>query len=821
ALQAAPPSWSFQPRKVGQALVEGGWSIEYPLGEINASPEFSFSLQLVYLNNRESLGLFGSQWFCPQLESSLVPKGAGFLLWTMPSGGQVAFKPQPKRQDAFVSFDGQWRANRSGPRCEISNDVGWKFSYSKGRLDWVQSPTGRVLDFQWSGSLGLSVQIRDPATGARRILLGLGFGENKCVAVVQINGQSHQFGYIKDGPDDRLSGWVPPIGNPVRFLYLADSGILLRAETLVGKKVEDTAAFQCAFVPPFQGNKPSTEQNPKNYWLKSDPAFDYEYPSDPKIKDRLVADQVTAKAKTGLTLQVNQSTKRGIVTSKTGGAETKTYYYKAPGQKYDGKLRRVEADGQLKVEYRYDRKTGLMSESIDANGISTFFEYAKDWKPARAPLMEPKPVRVTRGSRIKNEVVAEFAYNDLGQVVVAKDIAGQVTKYSYTPRGELESVTGPDGTKTAFSYDAFGRRTSVARGDIKESVEFDDAGRVKSRVSPDGSRTAFSFNKQGQLASVARDGKSVVEFLHDSQGRIIGEKDPLGRIKKVERDIRGNLLSETAPNGAVTRYEYDPFNRRTAQIDGNGNKITFEYDSAGRLIKQTNPLGGKLTWTYDDKGRLLERNNGEQATKFTCDATGRLTGLDYGNGESLAYEYDKEGRLVSAATPDTHTDYFYDKLGRVEATHLHQGDEETLLHFSYNTRGQRIGLMVAGLVAAIPTDGYHTGKEARYEPIQQTDYTYDGSGRMASIVSNGQPIVTYAYDGAGRPAKKTFGNGMSVALSYDAAGRLARVSFSGGSVGGPLDLAYQWDPASQLTSRTWNGHTQLYTYDPSGQLLKV
>jgi len=109
----------------------------------------------------------------------------------------------------------------------------------------------------------------------------------------------------------------------------------------------------------------------------------------------------------------------------------------------------------------------------------------------------------------------------------------------------------PDGTKTSFAYDAFGRRTSVAQGDIKESVEFDDAGRVKARVSPDGSRTAFSFNKQGQLASVARDGKAVVEFLHDAQGRVTGEKDPLGRIKKVERDIRGNLVSETAPNGSV------------------------------------------------------------------------------------------------------------------------------------------------------------------------------------------------------------------------------------------------------------------------------
>ena len=92
---------------------------------------------------------------------------------------------------------------------------------------------------------------------------------------------------------------------------------------------------------------------------------------------------------------------------------------------------------------------------------------------------------------------------------------------------------------------------------------------------------------------------------------------------------------------------------------------------------------------------------------------------------------------------------------------------------------------------------------------------------MASIASNGQPIVTYRYDSAGRPILKTFGNGMSAALSYDSASRLARVTFSGGPLSSPLDLIYQWDSASQLTSRTWNGQTQQYSYDPSGQLLTV
>lgn len=57
-IHASPAAWTFSPSKVGRALHEGGWVVEYSLGQINASPEFSFSLQLIYRNNREQIGLF-------------------------------------------------------------------------------------------------------------------------------------------------------------------------------------------------------------------------------------------------------------------------------------------------------------------------------------------------------------------------------------------------------------------------------------------------------------------------------------------------------------------------------------------------------------------------------------------------------------------------------------------------------------------------------------------------------------------------------------------------------------------------------------------
>ena len=823
--QAAPPNFIYKPSKMGNAVIGGGWSIDYTIAQISASPEFSFPLQLVYLSTREGKGLFGSQWFCPQLESSIVPKGNGVLLWTDPAGGQAAFVSKPIRPLEFTSLDGKWSASQVGVNYNISNPEGWRFSYIRGHLDSVTSPSGRALQFLGAGTPAQSVLIRDPSSGNNKVIVALGGNPDNCTAVLQVNGQNHQFTYIKDIIDNRLTAWIPPVGNTLRFVYPTDTGVLARVESVSGQKVEDSIDFRTVYVPPVDGGRSSPNHNPRhdppNYWLQGDSLYDYSYPADRKRPGRFLADQVTAKSKTGLTLEVSQSPKRGIVTSKEGGIVTTTYFYKAPGQKYDGKLRRVEKDGKLQIEYRYDRVTGLVSESIDANGISTYFEYPATWAPARAPLSEPKPIRVLRGTTTKKELVAEYGYNDYGQVAMTRDAAGQVTRYAYTQRGEIQSVTAPDGSTTTFSYDSLGRRTAVARGNLKESVEYDEAGRVRSSTSADGIKTDYTFTKQGLPATITRGGKLVTEFLYDPQGKLLGQKDALGRIRKIERDPRGNLLSETAPNGTTTRYEYDQFGRRTAQIDGNGNRITFSYDPAGHLVRQANPLGQTLTWTYDAKGHLTQRSNGVQTIASTYDPNGRLSRIDYGSGQTVSYDYDKEGCLLSAIAPESRSDYFYEHGNRIEAEHRKQGTNETLLRYRYNARGQRTGLMLSAFVPLVPSSGALAGKEAHYEPIQQTEYTYDQEGRLASIISDGQTVVTYQYDAAGRPVQKTFGNGITATLTYDPQGRLTGTTFAGGPIASPLALNYQWDAASQLTARSWKGETLAYSYDPSGQLLKV
>lgn len=732
-------------------MFSGGWSTQYYLGQVKATPEFDFPLQLVYSTTREDDGLFGSQWFCPQLESTLLPVAKGYLLWTMPSGQQSLLTQTKGGQRDFRSQDGLWRAQISKGRFEVSNEEGWQFQYAKSKLVAVISPTQRILEFHWKKRQLTGVRLTDTVAGGDLPLLHIVYGENERVSALKLHLQDHKFAYKQDGTADRLTAWAPPVGEPARILYQPDTGVLWKVASGDTDNPAGTETFTTQYIDPDKngplGPEDGSKRRAANHWLFADRIGNYKYGTMPDKKaepDRnLNPAQITLTHFSGLIEKTDYSSNRGVVTSTRGETKTTTYYYRAPGKRYDGKLRRIEQNGHTLVEYRYQRHSGLLIETIDANGVSTYFDYDPDYSLTKSSEWDPKPLRIRRGTRRKSEVVAEYRYDEKRRITAEKDRDGNLTQYAFTPRGELASVMSPAGDRVDFTYDKFGRKTSVSSGERTEKIEYDENGNIAAHHAPDGTKTEILYNEQGHQTQIKRNEKLVKELVRDELHRVIGEKDSLGRVRRVERDIRGNLTAEVAPNGSITRYDYDESNRRTAQIDGNGNRITFEYDASGRLTKQTNALGNFQSWKFDPKtGKLLERANGEQLIRHTHSPQGRLTAIDYGSGQKLTYTYDREGRPLTITGPDSSFEFSYDPAGRLLATRAASGDMDFLLTYRYNLRGQRTGLLIAQQITS-------PGRPPQHQVIQQTEQFYDSHGRLATILTNGIPAISYQYDLAG------------------------------------------------------------------------
>lgn len=772
--------WEFKPMRVGLVLPGSGWAVDRPLASVNISQEFSFPLQLVYLSVRSEKGLFGDQWFCPQLESTVLPRGKNILVWTTPSGNIVGLFTDKGRANVFADREHGFEARVSGELTTISDNDGWQYIYRHGRLATVQAPSGRQLEYSTSSNSLWQVTYRDKVSGASRIIVTISRKGNGLAEEIGVNGTRIQFGYQKP-PDERLMSITRPgVENPETIEYSRD-GVL----SVIKPPAGIPATFKTQFFQPEEPNGGNALPAGKtaNSRLIDDGSFSYFYDN----KNGLVK----ATDRIGGWQSYQYSEKRGVEISATSaGEEIVKYYFRAPGRKHNGKLRRIEKNGKVVVESFYDKKTGNLIESRDGAGISTFFEYPEAVRreanisagvstKADDSLCR-KPIRILRGNRDKQELVEALQYDELGRVITRTATDDRVTRYTYNARGELESVTDPEGVRTTFNRDSFGRPTSVVKGEQREVFDFDEYGRIKSKTTPDGQVAEFSYDDAGRPSAVKQNGVPVATNKYDKNGVLVAKTDALGRATSIERDAKGHVTAENQPNGTVTRYEYDEAGHRTAQIDGNGNRITFKYDPSGRLVEQRNLLGQVLTWNYDPDGKLVGRSNGVQKITQSYDENNRLKKVDYGvKGEKVVYTYDSKGRTKRVATPTNSIVFYYDPCDRVIARQLTRGAVKRVVRYGWDALGRKTSVTLSQKIP-FPAEAEKQDKASKptYQLLQQTEYVYDAKGRLQDIKSNGTSVCRYQYDGKGRLIGRQYGNGITASYVYDSFGRQARLEHS-------------------------------------------
>ena len=452
---------------------------------------------------------------------------------------------------------------------------------------------------------------------------------------------------------------------------------------------------------------------------------------------------------------------------------------------YDGNnnLTRVEdADGNHLVKTYNLRSQVLSTELHDGSKIGFGYDGDGDLSYATHPANESQR--------------ADIEYDDLGRAIRITDAGKYVTRYEYSPSGQVLRESGPQNKETFNTYDVRDRLVSetdnVGRITAYEYDNNDNRVRV---TNPLGHVTTYAYDGEDRLVAETDPLGRITRYSYDGLGRRLTITDPLGRTRSFTYDALGSAISEIAPSGVVrTTRTYDDRGLPTAIRDAFGHAVTSEYDILGRLEKLTDPLGRATTYGYDVLDRpnsVLDPLNRVVRIHYAPDDV--TTRIETPGAADTVFEYDAANRLKRVLKGSYQwREYFYDDyrdLVTKEHTPTNLG-----INYEYDGLGRLLVLSGAG---------------------GRIDYTYDDAGNMVS--SQGGPnTITRTYDALNRVTSVT-NAGRTITYTYDAAGNLTRLTHPGGET---IDYAY--DAANRLVRATdWADRRTHFTYDLDDRITRI
>jgi len=344
-----------------------------------------------------------------------------------------------------------------------------------------------------------------------------------------------------------------------------------------------------------------------------------------------------------------------------------------------------------------------------------------------------------------------------GQPLTAQDNLGNFSHFRYDAQGHLTTAYNALGNRTDYNYIEAGQTISLA-------------GQIQSVMLPATGQTGAG---RGQVQNVYQypDGPLSATTTLDENGNAI-------RQVASTYGPEGELLAVTGSTEPVA-YTYDALYRVKTLQDAALNTTSYFYTPLGGLAQvvypgaQATPPAAPLTagtkdtisfTSYDNDGNPLTRVDGRnQITTYAyADPESQLTDITYPTGTlgPVHLNYDAYGRRgntaagASGMTDGTGSQvYIYDDddnlLSKIVAWAGVTGTRT--VSYAYNPDGSEAGMTAGG---------------------QPFTYSYDGVGRLKTVLNPSSETTAYGYLANGWMQTKTLPNGIIVTKSYDPMGRV-------------------------------------------------
>ncbi len=379
-----------------------------------------------------------------------------------------------------------------------------------------------------------------------------------------------------------------------------------------------------------------------------------------------------------------------------------------------------------------------------------------------------------------------FTYGVFDLTSAVKVGSRTLISHSYTNdqnRRLSRSVYG-NGDAVSYSYDSFGRSTSVTYGDTGSTVSYaydanSNLGQLTDGISGRVNRYSYDFLDRLMRYEESGDGYSnIVQWGYADENNLSSQTQTLNGTTYTSTYAydKDNRLTKATEGAISANYAYDSFSRMTGLTAKNGS--TSVVNTAVTYVDPSSSATSTQVKTW---------NNGKAAYTYTYDNKGNITSIT-GGGQEFEYRYDKYGRLISAEDyPGGYVwTYTYDDGGNITQRgltdyHNNKNPNSILATYTYGDANW------PDLLTAF------NGKSITYDaignPLSDGTWTYAWQhGRQLASMSKSGSSITYGYNANGKRISKTV-NGTTYNYSY---------------------------LGDQLTEMTWGSNKLHFTYDSTG-----
>ena len=525
----------------------------------------------------------------------------------------------------------------------------------------------------------------------------------------------------------------------------------------------------------------------------------------------------------------------------------------------DGKVATQTDENQHTTQYTYDAK-GNLDIVTDPATFTTDYDYDN----------ENNLVQLTNARGQLEGYSTTWTYDPVtNNLLSVNDNASHVTRYTYTPAGQLETMTlprtgvtvygydtnskgqpasmlNPEGVLETYGYDNAGNRTSATVTGFTTLYGYDGLNRVSSLQPAGLPATTYQYNSRG-LVTQRVDGRgTATDYIYDRNGNRTEQRitvEGVVQITRYDYDGKDRLIKVTDPKGHETRFEYDDNDRLLISFNGENEARRFVYDPADNLLETydaldrlieartydnrdnldllTDALNRSTDHDYDELSRLITQtlvsDPLNRETDFSYDTLDRLTSVIDANSQLSQQLFDGDGNRDWVEDPNHHqTDFNYDLADRQT---VDDDPSAAPVELSYDTRGL-LETRTNGR-NQVQTYGYDDAGRltSLSDPVSHLSLTLDANGNIETLSdsSAGLSSITRQFDELNRVTQYTDSQGQMIGYDYDLAGNLEVLTYPDGRT-----VRYGYDDANRLTSVTdWDNRTTTYVYDAVGRLDRI